>query len=751
MNLDDSFNSNLFLTTVIGDFNAKSKNWSEGDRSTIEVSKIEFLTSQFGLSQIIKEPTHILENSSSCIDLIFTTQPNMVLESGVHHSLHQNCHHQIIFAKFNLKVYYPPPYERTIFHYSQANVDHIQQAINLFDWENVFLNTDVNAEVFIFSNTVLNILNNYIPHETKICDDRDPPWMTTKIKEFISQKNKLYSRIKKSNNGVLSKQLLQSLQQHLSKSIENAKKKYFFRISEKLNNPKTSIKCYWSLIKTLLNGKKVPCIPPVYDNNRYVTDFKEKCQLFNSYFSEQCTLFKNISTLPNTYSKHTNNILDTIVFSKEDIYKIINNLDPNKAHGHDMISIRMIKLCGISICKPLDIIFQNCLRSGKFPSEWKKANVVPTFKKGDKQCIKNYRPVSLLPVCGKVFERLLYNKMFSFFLENDLISPKQSGFRPGDSCTNQLLSIAHEILSAFDDGHEVRGVFLDISKAFDRVWHEGLLFKLQQYGISGELITLIKDFLSCRKQRVVLNGQHSPWADVKVGVPQGSILGPLLFLIYINDLPNGLNSNVKLFADDTSLFSVFHNTTDSANLLNSDLSKINEWPLQWKMSFNPDPIKQAQEIIFSRKTSKRNHPGLTFNNNIVNLTTKHKHLGMIFDSKLSFDEHLKSALKKIRKTVGLLRKFQGILPRTSLITIYKSFARPHLDYGDIIYDQTFNESFHQRIESIQYNAAVAMAGAIRGTSSEKLYQELGLESLRSRRWLRKLCLFYKIYKNKSPS
>ena len=319
--------------------------------------------------------------------------------------------------------------------------------------------------------------------------------------------------------------------------------------------------------------------------------------------------------------------------------------------------------------------------------------------------------------------------MFSFFSENDLISPKQSGFRSGDSCTNQLLSIAHEILSAFDDDHEVRGVFLDISKAFDRVLHEGLLFKLQQYGISGELITLIKDFLSCRKQRVVLNGQHSPWADVKAGVPQGSILSPLLFLVYINDLPNGLNSNVKLFADDTSLFSVVHNITDPANLLNSDLSKISEWALQWKMSFNPDPIKQAQEIIFSRKTSKRNHRGPMFNNNIVNLTTNHKHLGMIFDSKLNFDKHLKSALKKVSKTVGLLRKFQGILPRTSLITIYKSFARPHLDYSDIIYDQTFNESFHQRIESIQNNAAIAITGATRGTSSEKLYQGLGLESI----------------------
>ena len=164
----------------------------------------------------------------------------------------------------------------------------------------------------------------------------------------------------------------------------------------------------------------------------------------------------------------------------------------------------------------------------------------------------------------------------------------------------------------------------------------------------------------------MLNGQHSSWADVKAGVPQGSILGPLLFLIYINDLPNGLNSNAKLFADDTPLFSVVHSITDSANLLNSDLSKINEWALQWKMNFNSYPTKQAQEIIFSWKTSQRNHPGLMFNNNIVNVTSIHRHLGMIFDSKLSFDEHLKSVLKKISKTVGLLRKFQDILPRTSL-------------------------------------------------------------------------------------
>ena len=163
--------------------------------------------------------------------------------------------------------------------------------------------------------------------------------------------------------------------------------------------------------------------------------------------------------------------------------------------------------------------------------------------------------------------------MFGFFIENDLISRHQSGFKPGDSYINQLLSIAHEIYQSFDEGSDVRNVFLDISKAFDKVWHNGLIFKLKQNGISGNLLNLLSNFLRNRKQEVVLNGQTSSWVDVKAGVPQGSILGPLLFLIYINDLADGLSSNAKLFADDTSLFSVVHNANTTAKKLNNDLVK----------------------------------------------------------------------------------------------------------------------------------------------------------------------------------
>ena len=350
-----------------------------------------------------------------------------------------------------------------------------------------------------------------------------------------------------------------------------------------------------------MNNKKIPCIPPLFHQDKFIIDFKEKAEMFNNFFIDQCSILRNKSELPATLSKKMRESLTTIDFSNKDILKIIRNLDPNKAHGHDMIIIRMVKICDDFICKPLKLIFQSCLESGKFPSEWKKTNVVPIHKKGDKQILKNYRPISLLPITGKIFERLLYDRMFEFFTENNLISDNQSGFKPGDSCINQLLSIIYEIYQSFDDNLEVRAVFLDISKAFDKVWHKSLIYKLKQNGISGNILNTIIDFLSFRKQRVFLNGQVSHWTSIEAGVPQGSILGPLLFLIYINDLSDDLSTNAKLFAGDTSLFSVVRDINTSAAHLNNDLRKISNGPFQWKMRFNPDPSKQVQEVNFSRK------------------------------------------------------------------------------------------------------------------------------------------------------
>ena len=185
--------------------------------------------------------------------------------------------------------------------------------------------------------------------------------------------------------------------------------------------------------------------------------------------------------------------------------------------------------------------------------------------------------MSLILICNKIFERPIHNEMFRFLLDKGLISANQSGFKPRDSCINQLLPITHNIYKSFDNGYEVRGVFPDISKAFDKVWHDGLIFKLQENRISGKLLKVLKNFLTNRKQRVVLNGKSSSWTNVKAGSPQGFVLGPLLFLIYVNNLADGLSSNTELFADDTSLFPVFHESVITTSELNSDLARIRQW------------------------------------------------------------------------------------------------------------------------------------------------------------------------------
>ena len=251
MNLDALSTNNPFLTVMIGDFNAKSSNWYLNDITSFEGSQIEFLASQFAMSQVINEPTHILDNSKSCIDLIFTSQPNMIMDSGVHPSLHSNCHHQIVYAKFDLRVFYPPLYERTVWHFSRANSDHIKKAINLFDWESSLNNLDVNEQVSVFNETIMNIMSNFVPIELVTCDDRDPPWMNRYMKNLIVAINDFHKKfVLPSSNMDLQQYFFLCLkfsQNQLIQSVHTAKQKYFNKISKRLCDPMTSTKSYWSL------------------------------------------------------------------------------------------------------------------------------------------------------------------------------------------------------------------------------------------------------------------------------------------------------------------------------------------------------------------------------------------------------------------------------------------------------------------------------------------------------------------------
>ena len=242
----------------------------------------------------------------------------------------------------------------------------------------------------------------------------------------------------------------------------------------------------------------------------------------------------------------------------DEIISLIRKINPNKATCSEGISGQMLLLFDESVISPLTIIFTNILSTSIYPDIWKLSNVIPIFKKGDKQLIKNYRPISLLPICGKIFEKIIFISLYAYLHTNNLITKNQSGFRPGDSTTNQLLYRLDESYQAFDstESLEVIAVFLDISKAFDKVWYEGLIFKLEQNGVSGNILKLFQNYLNNRKQRVVLNGSFSNYSSIESGVPQRSVLGPLLFLVYINDLERNIKSNVKFFADGTMLFSI---------------------------------------------------------------------------------------------------------------------------------------------------------------------------------------------------
>ena len=410
-------------------------------------------------------------------------------------------------------------------------------------------------------------------------------------------------------------------------------------------------------------------------NDKFVTDTQIKANIFNKFFPDQCTPLKNNSSLLANQIFLTQSRLTSLDFDEDELFKIIRALNINKAHGHDDISIRMIKICDKSLIKPLSFLFKTAVRSSHYPDIWKKSNIIPVHKKNDKQLVNNYRPISLLPVFGKIFEKIIFNKTYKFLLEEKLLNPNQSGFRPSDSCINQLIAITHEIFKAFDCNPplKVRSVFLDISKAFYKVWHKGLIYKIKSMDVSGQLLNLLENYLTNRHQRVLLNGQNSAWAPVFAGVPQGSILGPLLFLIYINDLPNGLKANAKLFADDTSLFAIVKDKQESADILNNDLLTISKWVFNWKMLFNPDPKKPAQEVIFSRKKQFQIHPTINLNNVEVERASYQKHLGIILDENLNFIQHIDSAISKINKGIAVIKKLRYSLPHKSLIMLYKAF------------------------------------------------------------------------------
>ena len=473
----------------------------------------------------------------------------------------------------------------------------------------------------------------------------------------------------------------------------------------------------------------------------------QKAEAFNETFLESSRL-ENDPPEPDFIEMDNVPVIEDITITEQDVDDIIKSLDTSKSYGHDMISPRMLKEARPSVVPILTKLFNKSLNLGQFPSIWKKANVIPIYKKEEDFITTNYRPISLLSIISKVFEKIVFKYLYNFFKTNFLITVWQSGFIPGSSTVTQLVELYDQFCKAVDQGKEIRIVFLDISKAFDRVWHRGLVHKLKKTGIRGKLLAWIIDYLKDRQQRVLINGSSSGWGLLDLGVPQGSVLGPLLFLIFIDDIVYVIrHCKIRLFADDTCLFIEVEDSTEAAYLINEDLKKIQTWASKWLVTFSPP---KTEEMVITTKTP-RPHPDLKFGTEIIKRVTSHKHLGVILTNNLTWKEHVDSVVSRATKRLGILKSLKYKLDRRTLEIIYKSYIRPIMEYADIVWDCPVNNlNSLDRLENIQLNAARVVTGATRRCSREALYKDTGWEKLHERRSFHRLTLMFTIVYNTAP-
>ena len=528
-------------------------------------------------------------------------------------------------------------------------------------------------------------------------------------------------------------------------------KEYFYNnldiiVSDFQNNDKRK---FWKVIRHFVkNNNSTSSIPslcsalPSGDNQCHFND-QDKAKCLNDYFASISTVNDENTQLP-SFTKLTDNSLSQIICTEQEIEKTIEVLNPNKVSGDDGISHKMLRGVSKSVSKPLCILMNRSFEEGIFPDIWKIANVIPIFKKGDKSQPSNYRPVALLSCIGKLQERIVFKNMFNFLLDNNLLYKYQSGFLPHHSTVFQLTF--HNICQAFDNNMFSCIVFCDVSKAFDRVWHKGLLFKLRQNGIEGKLLEWLNSHLSQRKQKVGLKSCFSCLKSIFAGVPQGSVLGPLLFLVYINDIAEHLLSLTSLFADDSSLVYSAAHIDDIAGIINHDMQLLSNWARQWLVTFNP---LKTEAVLFTLK--KINIlPQLVFDNIPINFVDSHKHLGVTFSSTGQWHSHIENIVLSATKILGIMRKLKYSISRNALNQMYMSFLLPVVEYASVVWDGC-SEQDSQTLQKIQNEATRLVTGLTRSVSLENLFKECGWTTLSKRRQQHKLSFMYKVNNGIVPS
>lgn len=739
--IDLAFSTNYSNIVITGDLNVDYLKQNPHSRYLTNI------ITNYNLVQMVTEPTHYTTTSNSLIDLVLVNTVNFVKEIKVGENfLDQPLrYHCPIYCFLYFPKIHTPSFKRQIWLYDRGDYNKFRDKLRNIPWVSTLNKPNLEESVDAFNHVIFSTARECIPHKYVTIRQSDPPWMCNNVRKLIRKRRRLYGKAK-SLNTVAAWDNFKSIRNKCVNSVRQAKSRFYNKLSAKLVNVHNQ-RDWWKIALSLMdsNSSKSP-IPIINHEGRQFNDDDSKAEAFNTYFCSQSVV--NDTGIPTPAFHHLpQNTIDNITITEDDIKDAISCLDITKAVGPDLMSPRFFKEASHIICYPLSILFNKSLSNNSYPDSWKKANVTPIHKKSDRNNIKNYRPISLLSLTGKLMERCVYKHVYNFLTSNNIITSHQSGFVAGDSTVNQLLSISHDISKAIDNGKEVRAVFCDVSKAFDRVWHRGLLCKLSSVGISGNLLSWFGNYLSNRKQRVVLNGSSSRWLDVNAGVPQGSILGPLLFLIYINDIVENIQAPIKLFADDTTLYIIVDTPMNAFRTLQNDLLVVQEWASKWLVDFNPN---KTESLVVSKKVNKPPHPVLLLNNTPISEVTSHQHLGVTMSSNADWKQHVDNIITKTSYRISIFRKLKFRVDRRSLHQMYLSFIRPLLEYADVVWDNLTLE-YAKKLESIQLEALRIICGATKLASHDSLYHETGIEPLCERRRKHKIIQFHKIIHGLTPN
>ena len=721
---------------VFGDFNVHHSEWlSSKTTDAAGTHTLNFSLAQ-SLTQIINFPTRFPDNSNnepSLLDLCLVSDPNKFSASCL--APLGNSDHAVVSLSLNQSCSSAAesPYHRTTYNYQRADWDSFRDFLRDGPWMDLF-SLSVNKCASEITSWLQTGMDTFIPYRRFQVKPHSSPWFTPACSAAISHRNHyfhIYRRDCSSGN----KRLFTLARNHCKKVLNDAKTQYANSTKSRITSQKLGSRDFWKIFNSVFNKGK-SSIPPLLHGADVLTSSRDKAELFARNFSSNATLYDNNHCIPDFPSRSSSK-LSELKITPALVGKIIGNLNPSTASGPDNIPVTVFQKCSPELSSILSKLFNKCLTESSFPSCWKSASVVPVFKNnGDRSNPLNYRPISLLNTISKIFESTIAKALMSHLESNGLLSDCQYGFRPSRSTADLLTVISDRFYRALDGRGEARLVALDISKAFDKVWHAGLISKLDSYGVGGKVLGIIKSFLSCRKIKVVLDGQHSSSYSINSGVPQGSILGPILFLVFINDLPDDLISKVSVYADDTSIYSSLDKKSELfdrielAADLEHDLSTLSDWGSNWLLTFNQKKTK----LLSINHYRNADHIPILMSGHPIPESVSLNLLGLNFSSDMSWNDYIKSIAKSASRKVGSLYRARNYLSSECVLYLYKSLIRPCMEYCCHIWAGASSDVL-ALLDKVQRR----ICNNIGPSLSAKL-QPLSL-----RRDVASLCLFYKFY------